>query len=137
MKWFIIADGVIQGVLAAACILAWVYLFFFSDYFHFPIHQLYWVLLGWQTISSFIHIFEGRQLVTHKGLYYLQLILLAFSLLLSIALILTHFIVLSGGLRLVSFYFFYGGIFLLLPVLCISIAVISIRRLFLIIRQKA
>lgn len=135
MKRFIIADGIIQGALALSCIICFPLLYLFRNYSDLPFPHLIFGLLGWQLLSSFIQLPKGNKLLTNKYLYYLQLILLSYSLFIAMAIIITNNVVLSSRMALTFYYLFYGGILLLLPLLSISIAIFSVRRMFVLFRH--
>ena len=137
MKRFIIADGIIQGVLAISIIASITYAFSFGGLANLPILYGIYVLLGWQLASSLIHVAEKRKLQMNNWFYYLQLMLLGYCLFIGVALIATRWIVFSDTPGRILGYLFFGGMFTLLPALMLGIAFSSTKRLFMLLQQPA
>jgi hypothetical protein len=134
MKRFIIADGCIQGVLALVCIIYIPLYGYIGQEPVFPPYYLIFALLGWQLCSSLIHIAERNRLPRNKYLYALQLILLGYCTCIGISYITTKYITSYDWLTTIFFYLF-GGILTLLPALMISITFLTVRRMFIPLRQ--
>lgn len=135
MKPFIIADGAIQGILAMACIIYIPLYCYLNNEAVFPAYYPISALLGWQLCSCLIHVVEKNKLPGNKYLYALQLILLGYCISIGVAFITTSYITLYDWLTTLFFYLFFGGILTLLPALMISIAFLTVRRIFIPLRQ--
>lgn len=137
MKRFIIADGVIQGILAFSIIASITYAFSYGELSNLPILYAIYVLLGWQLVSSLIHVAEKRKLQMNKRFYYLQLMLLGYCLFIGVAFIATRWVVFSDIPGMILGYLFFGGMFTLLPAFMLGIAFFTTKRMFMLLQQPA
>ncbi|MBS0029342.1 hypothetical protein ACTJJ0_16405 [Chitinophaga sp. 22321] len=134
MKRFIIADGIIQSVLAIGIITGMLVVYLSGSGHDSSILYSIYVLLGWQLASSLIHVAERRKLLLHKWFYYLQLMLLGYCLFIGVTLVATRWVVFPDVLADILAYLFFGGMLTLLPALMLSIAFFSTRRMFMLLR---
>jgi hypothetical protein len=131
MKRFIIADGVIQGILAIASVACFAFFYSFRAYIKVPFFYFVYALIGWQLLSSLTHVLKRNSLPKNRYLYGLQLIEPGYTGFIAQVFVIINYMIVPEGLATVFAYLFFGGIFTLVPALLISIAFLTVRRLFI------
>jgi multisubunit Na+/H+ antiporter MnhE subunit len=131
MKRFIIADGVIQGILAIASVACFAFFYSFRTHIKAPFFYFVYALIGWQLLSSLTHVLKKNSLPKNRYLYGLQLIQLGYTGCIALVLISSSYTIIPNSLAKIFDYLFYGGIFTLVPALLASIAFLTVRRLFI------
>jgi hypothetical protein len=131
MKRFIIADGLIQGILTIASIACIPFFYNFREYIQSPFFSIVYALIGWQLFSSIKQVLKRNSLPKNRYLYGLQLIFLAYCGFIAHVFVMINYLIVPDCLSTILGYLFLVGIFTLLPSLIISIAFLTVKRLFI------